>query len=71
MLQFFSNDNNLDQYLKVNRRNNRWFCTNPIEVPMIMLKKTLSGDPEHVMPHHFFSKSLMVDATATEVLDSG
>ncbi|EFN87647.1 hypothetical protein EAI_01466, partial [Harpegnathos saltator] len=39
MLWFFSDEKNFDQDQKINRRNDRWLCSHPTEVPRVMHTK--------------------------------
>ena len=39
MLWFYSDEKNFDQDQKVNRRNDRWLCVDPSEVPHVMHTK--------------------------------
>jgi hypothetical protein len=68
-LIFFSDEKNFTQDQKVNRRNNRWLCSDPTEVPIVMATKfpanvmvlgvvSNGGD---VMPPHIFPKGLRVN----------
>lgn len=79
MLWFFSDEKNFDQDQKVNRRNDRWLCSNPTEVPTVMHTKFPSSvmvlgvvsNEGHVMPPHFFPQGLRVNAAAyIETLDT-
>ena len=63
ILWFFSDEKNFDQDQKVNRRNDRWLCADPSEVPTVMHTKFpatvmvfgVVSNEEHIMPPHFFS----------------
>lgn len=79
MLWFFSDEKNFDQDQKINRRNDRWLCSEPTEVPRVMHTKFpatvmvlgVVSNEGHVMPPHFFSQGLRVNAAAyIEVLES-
>ena len=70
MLRFFSDEKNFDQDQKVNRRNDRWICKSPEEVPVIMKTKfpitimvlgVVSSEGE-VMPPHFFEPGVRLNA---------
>ena len=69
MLIFFSDEKNFTQDQKVNRKNNRWLCSNPKEVPIVMATKfpatvmvlgVVSNEGD-VMPPHFFPKGLKIN----------
>ena len=70
MLWFFSDEKNFDQDQKVNRKNDRWLCSDPTEVPTVMHTKFPSSvmvlgvvsSEGHVMPPHFFQEGLRVNA---------
>ena len=70
MLWFFSDEKNFDLDQKVNRRNDRWLCSDPKEVPTAMHTKFPStvmvldviSNEGHVMPPHFFLQGLRVNA---------
>ena len=72
MLWFFSNEKNFDLDQKVNRRNDRWLCSDPQEVPTAMHTKFPSNvmvlgvisNERHVMPPHFFEQGHRVNAAA-------
>lgn len=78
LIWFFSDEKNFVQDQKVNRRNDRWLCKGPDEVSTVMHTKfpasvmvlgVVSSEGD-VMPPHFFSQGLRVNAAAyTEVLD--
>ncbi|XP_046868909.1 uncharacterized protein LOC124461437 [Drosophila willistoni] len=79
MLWFFSDEKNFDQDQKINRRNDRWLCSNPTEVPVVMHTKFpatvmvlgVVSNKGHVMPPHFFSQGLRVNSAAyIEVLET-
>lgn len=79
MLWFFSDEKNFDQDQKVNRRNDRWLCNDPSEVPTVMHTKFpatvmvlgVVSNEGHVMPPHFFRQGLRVTSAAyIEVLDT-
>jgi hypothetical protein len=68
-LIFFSDEKNFTQDQKVNRKNNRWLCFDPTEVPKVMSTKfpatvmvlgVVSNEGD-VMPPHIFPKGLRVD----------
>jgi len=62
MLWFFSDEKNFDQDQKINRRNDRWLCADPSDVPRVMHTKFpatvmvlgVVSNKEHVMSPHFF-----------------
>ncbi len=64
-LIFFSDEKNFSQDQKINRRNNRWLCGDPSDVPIVMQTKFPStvmvlgvvSNEGDVMPPHFFKKS--------------
>jgi hypothetical protein len=68
-LIFFSDEKNFTQDQKINRRNNRWLCSDPSEVPIIMSTKFpanvmvlgIVSNEGDVMPPHFFPKGLKVN----------
>ncbi len=68
-LIFFSDEKNFTQDQKINRRNNRWLCSYPSEVPIVMSTKlsanvmvlSVVSNEDDVMPPHFFSKGLKVN----------
>ena len=70
MLWFCSDEKNVDQDRKVNRKNDRWLCSNPTEVSTVMQTKFFSSvmvlevisSEGHVMPPHFFQEGLWVNA---------
>ena len=79
MLWFFSDEKNFDQDQKINRRNDRWLCSNPTEVPRVMHTKFpatvmvlgVVSNEGHIMPPHFFQQGLRVNAVAyIEVLET-
>ena len=39
VLIFYSDEKNFSQDQKINRRNNRWLCSDPKEVPIVMATK--------------------------------
>ncbi len=68
-LIFFSDEKNFTQDQKVNRRNNRWLCSDPTEVPIfaptkfpanVMVLGVVSNKGD-VMPPHIFPKGLRVN----------
>jgi hypothetical protein len=68
-LVFFSDEKNFTQDQKVNRRNNRWLCSDPSEVPIVMATKfpaavmvlgVISNEGD-VMPPHIFPRGLKVN----------
>ncbi|QQP37208.1 Transposable element tcb2 transposase [Caligus rogercresseyi] len=62
MLIFYSDEKNFNQDQKVNKKNNRWLCSDPSEVPIVMATKfpaTVMGD---VMPPHVFEAGLRVNS---------
>jgi hypothetical protein len=68
-LIFFSDEKNFTQDQKVNRRNNRWLCSDPTDVPIVMSTKfpatvmvlgVVSNEGD-VMPPHIFPKGLRVN----------
>jgi DDE superfamily endonuclease len=79
ILWFFSDEKNFDQDQKVNRKNDRWLCSDPSEVPIVMHTKFPSSvmvfgvvtNEGHVMPPYFFPQGLRVNADAyIETLDT-
>lgn len=71
-LIFFSDEKNFSQDQVANRRNNRWLCSDPSEVPVVMATKfpatvmvlgVVSNEGD-VMPPHFFPKGLRLTADA-------
>lgn len=72
LIWFFSDEKNFDQDQKVNRRNDRWMCKDPSEVPRIMQNKFpasvmvlgVVSSEGHVMPPHFFPQGLRVNSAA-------
>ena len=72
VIWFFSDEKNFDQDQKVNRRNDRWLCSDPSEVPRVMHTKFpatvmvlgVVSNEGHVMPPHFFPQGLRVNSTA-------
>jgi transposase len=71
-LIFFSDEKNFSQDQKVNRQNDRWLCSEPDEVPIVMATKfpatimvlSVISNEGDVMPPHFFQKGQRVDAEA-------
>lgn len=69
-LIFFSDEKNFTQNQKINRRNNRWLCSDPADVPVVMRSKFPSevmvlgvvSNEGHIMPPHFFPKGLRICA---------
>ena len=68
-LIFFSDEKNFTQDQKVNKKNNRWLCSDPKEVPIVMATKfpatvmvlgVVSNEGD-VMPPHFFPKGLKIN----------
>ncbi|XP_052832121.1 uncharacterized protein LOC128247010 [Octopus bimaculoides] len=45
VISFFSDEKNFDQDQKVNRRNDRWLCADPSEVPRVMRTKFPATNP--------------------------
>lgn len=79
VIWFFSDEKNFDQDQKANRRNDRWLCKDPSEVPRIMHNKFpatvmvlgVVSNEGHVMPPHFFPQRLRVNSAAyIEVLQT-
>lgn len=72
MLWFFSDEKNFDLDEKFNRRNDRWLCSDPKEVPTVMHTKFPStvmvlgviSNEDRVMPPHFFPQGLRINAAA-------
>ena len=70
MFWFFSDEKNFDQDQKNNRRNDRWLCADPSEVPRVMHTKFpatvmvlgVVSSEGHVMPPYFFPQGLRVNA---------
>lgn len=70
LLWFFSDEKNFDQDQKVNRRNDRWLCQDPADVPHVMHTKfpatvmvlSIVSNKGDVMPPYFFEKGLRVNA---------
>jgi transposase len=69
-LIFFSDEKNFSQEQKVNSQNDRWLCSEPEEVPVVMTPKfpatvmvlgVISSDGD-VMPPHFFEKGQRITA---------
>ncbi|XP_014484223.1 PREDICTED: uncharacterized protein LOC106749367 [Dinoponera quadriceps] len=62
MLWSFSDEKNFDQDQKINRRNDRWLCADPSDVPRVMHTKFPAtvivlgavSNKGYVMPPHFF-----------------
>ncbi|UYV65933.1 hypothetical protein LAZ67_3005915 [Cordylochernes scorpioides] len=79
MLRFFSDEKNFDVDQKVNPRNDRWICKDPLEIPVVMHTKfpasvmvlgVISSEGD-VMPPHFFEKGLRMNAdTYINVLET-
>ncbi len=68
-LIFFSDEKNFQQDQVVNRRNHRWLCADPSEVPIVsrtkfpahvMVLGVISSEGD-VMPPHFFDQGLKVN----------
>jgi len=78
MLWFYSDEKNFDQDQKVNRRNDRWLCADPSEVPHVMHTKFpatvmvlgVMSNEGHVIPPHFFSQGLRMNAAYIAVLEA-
>ena len=72
MFTFFSDEKNFDQDQVSNRRNDRWLCSCPSEVPTVILTKFSAtlivfgvvSNKGHVMPSDFFSQGLKINAAA-------
>ena len=70
MLIFYSDEKNFSQDQKVNKKNNRWLCSEPTDVPIVMTTKFpatvmvlgVVSDKGDVMPPHLFEASLRVNA---------
>ena len=69
-LVFFSNEKNFTLDQKVNKQNNRWLCSEPRQVPVVMSTKfpaavmvlgVISNEGD-IMPPHFFQRGLRVTA---------
>jgi hypothetical protein len=68
-LIFFSEEESFTQDQKVNHRNNRWLCSDPTEVPIVMVTKfpanvmvlSVVSNEGNVMPPHIFPKGLKVN----------
>jgi hypothetical protein len=68
-LIFFSDEKNFTQDQKVNRKNNRWLCSDPTEVPIVMSTKFpanvmvlgVVSNKSDVMPPHIFAKGLKIN----------
>jgi hypothetical protein len=68
-LNFFSDKKNISSDQKVNRKNNRWLCTNISEVPIVMATKfrgtvMVLGEVNNegdVMPPHISHKGLKIN----------
>jgi hypothetical protein len=68
-LIFFSDKKNFSQDQKVNRKNNRWLCSDVSEVPIVMATKfpatvmvlAVVSNEGDVMPPHFFGKGLKIN----------
>lgn len=76
---FFSDKKNFAQDQKLNRRNDRWLCSDPFEMPRVICTKFPSivmvldvvSNEGHVIPPHFFPQGLRVNAAAyIEVLET-
>jgi hypothetical protein len=68
-LIFFSDEKKFTKDQEINRRMNRWLCSDPSEVPIIMSTKfpatvmvlgVVSNEGD-VMPTHFFPKGLKIN----------
>ena len=72
ILWIYSDEKYFDQDQKINRRNDRWLCGDPSDVPHVMHTKFpatvmvlgVVSNEGHVIPLHFFA------ATYTEVLEA-
>ena len=70
MLIFYSDEKNFTQDQKVNRKNNRWLCSDPTDVPIVMSTKFpktvmvlgVVSNKGDVMPPHVFEAGLRVNA---------
>ncbi len=66
----FRRKKNFSKDQKVNRKNNRWLCSDISEVPIIMSTKFpatvmvlgVVSNEGGMMPHHFFAKGLKINA---------
>ena len=71
MLWFYSDEKFFEDQ-KINRRNDRWLCADPSEVPHVIHTKFpitvmvlgVVSNEGHVMPSHFFPQGLRVNAAA-------
>lgn len=70
LLRFFSDEKNFDQDQKANRRNDRWLCKDPDDVPRVMHTKfpatimilgVISSEGD-VMPPYFFERGTKLTA---------
>ena len=70
MLRFFSDEKNFVQDMRVNVQNDRWLCSDPSDVPVVMRSKmpasvmilgVVSSDGD-VMPLHIFQQGLRLNA---------
>jgi transposase-like protein len=77
-LIFFSDEKNFSQDQKVNKKNNRWLCSDATKVPVVMATKFPSSvmvlgvisNEGDVMPPHFFAKGLRLNSEEyVKVLD--
>ena len=65
-LIFFSDEKNFTQDQKINRQNDRWLCSDPRNIPVVMSTKFptavmvlgVISNEGHIMPPHFFEKGL-------------
>ncbi|QQP52246.1 Transposable element tcb2 transposase, partial [Caligus rogercresseyi] len=70
MLIFYSDEKNFNQDQKVNKKNNRWLCSDPSEVPIVMATKFpatvmvlgVISNKGDVMPPHVFEAGLRVNS---------
>ena len=69
---FFSNEKNLDEEQIVNRRNDRWLCADPSDVPRVMHTKfpatvmvlRVVSNEGHLMSPQLLPKRLRVNSAA-------
>ena len=69
LLIFYSDEKNFSQDQKVNRKNDRWLCSDPEEVPIVMATKFpatvmvlgVVSNKGDVMPPHVFEAGLKVN----------
>lgn len=70
ILIFYSDEKNFSQDQKVNKKNNRWLCSDPSDVPIVMATKFpatvmvlgVVSNKGDVMPPHVFEAGLRVNA---------